>query len=257
MGLMYAILLVQPVHPAAEASWLQPALIAVVFFAGQILTFAAIQHGDVSVATPLMGAKVMLVTLIASALLHQPIPKDWWVAATLAMAGMALLGVSRAGQHRRTLFTALLAISASACYATSDVLLQRWGPAWGGTPLIPRVFLLTALFSFALLLFARGRVISIPRSALPWLLIGSVLIAVQALGMAFTLANFGAAPAVNVVYGSRGLWSILLLALLAGPLALQEQHTPRRIFLARLAGAALLLTAISLIMFHPPRPPAL
>ena len=41
----------------------QPAVVALLFIAGQLSTFLALEKGDVSVATPVMGSKVILVAL--------------------------------------------------------------------------------------------------------------------------------------------------------------------------------------------------
>lgn len=46
----------------------RPVLTAAAFFTGQLFTFAALRKGDVSVATPLLGAKVIFVAFITSLL---------------------------------------------------------------------------------------------------------------------------------------------------------------------------------------------
>ena len=45
----------------------KPILAAGAFFTGQLFTFAALRQGDVSVATPLLGAKVIFVAFITAA----------------------------------------------------------------------------------------------------------------------------------------------------------------------------------------------
>ena len=44
--------------------WWQPVLVALTFIAGQAFTFVALQRGDVSVATPMLGIKILLVALL-------------------------------------------------------------------------------------------------------------------------------------------------------------------------------------------------
>ena len=49
------------------AVWWQAALVAASFVLGQVLTYLAYKHGDVSVATPIFGVKVIMVALMVSA----------------------------------------------------------------------------------------------------------------------------------------------------------------------------------------------
>jgi drug/metabolite transporter (DMT)-like permease len=235
-----------------EARWYQPATVAALFFTGQILTFAAIHAGDVSVATPMMGAKVLLVVVFASFLTQEPVPTAWWWSAGVSAVGVALLGLTPGSGHRRVLATVMFALLSSAAFALSDVLCQRWGPAWGGTPLVARAFALAGGLSFVLLLFAKGPVSTIPRGAWRWLLPGAALIALQSILIVTTLATFGAAPAVNIVFGTRGLWSIALVVCLAKWAKLPEQHAPRSTFILRAIGALLLTVSVAILLAKPP-----
>jgi drug/metabolite transporter (DMT)-like permease len=203
-----------------EARWYQPATVAALFFTGQILTFAAIHAGDVSVATPMMGAKVLLVVVFASFLTQEPVPTAWWWSAGVSAVGVALLGLTPGSGHRRVLATVMFALLSSAAFALSDVLCQRWGPAWGGTPLVARAFALAGGLSFVLIVT--------------------------------TLATFGAAPAVNIVFGTRGLWSIALVVCLAKWAKLPEQHAPRSTFILRAIGALLLTVSVAILLAKPP-----
>src|SRR5262245_42244927 len=44
-----------------SADWWQPAVVAVLFVLGQVLTLLALRIGDVSIATPVLGLKIVLV----------------------------------------------------------------------------------------------------------------------------------------------------------------------------------------------------
>src|SRR5215213_9071896 len=48
-----------------ELLW-QPALLSVLFLVAQMLNFLAIQRGDISVATPVLGLKIILVALFTT-----------------------------------------------------------------------------------------------------------------------------------------------------------------------------------------------
>ena len=60
------------IHPWAD--YWQPAVTALCFFGGQALTFLALNRGDVSVTTPVMGTKVILVALFSSLLRVGEVP---------------------------------------------------------------------------------------------------------------------------------------------------------------------------------------
>ena len=63
------------------ALWWQPSVAALLFFAGQILSFLAIECGDVSVATPVFGVKVVIVAVFVTLVLHETVSVALWLAA--------------------------------------------------------------------------------------------------------------------------------------------------------------------------------
>jgi hypothetical protein len=89
----------------------------------------------------------------------------------------------------------------------------------------------------------------IRREAWPWLAAGSGFIALQSVIFVFYIAKFGNATAANVIYSSRGLWSIVAVWVAGHWFQSAEQHLGRRVLLWRLAGAALMMAAIALVLF--------
>jgi ABC-type microcin C transport system permease subunit YejB len=67
--------------------------------------------------------------------------------------------------------------------------------------------------------------------------------------MGTTIGLFGDATSANVVYSSRGLWSLLLLALVAHRLGVKDSVRDRRTLLLRILGSILILAAVSLVLF--------
>ncbi len=231
------------------ALWWQPVVVAAFFFAGQWCTFLAFDRGDVSVATPVLGIKVLLVTVIVAVAGTAAIPGRLWIAAALATAGIALLNRrGRGGAHRHVGFTIVLATLAAAAYACFDVLVQTWSPRWGLGRFLPLTIGLSGLLSFIFLLRARAPLRAIPRPAWPWLIGGSAVLGLQSLLFVSTLAHWGQAPAANVVYASRGLWAVLLVWLVGHWVGSREQHLGRDVLVGRLAGAGLMMSAIGLVL---------
>ena len=94
MGVTFLALLLLGGPGQPVSMWWQPVLSGGLFFAGQIFTFMALHHGDVSVATPVLGLKIVLVAFSSVLLLPDPVPLKWWVAAGLSSLAIVLLSLS-------------------------------------------------------------------------------------------------------------------------------------------------------------------
>jgi drug/metabolite transporter (DMT)-like permease len=226
----------------------EPVITGVLFFAGQIFTFMALQKGDVSVATPMLGLKIIFVALVSVVLLAEPVPLKWWVAAGLSTVAIGLLGRSERRPGSRVGFTILTAAAAAGCYAVTDVLVQKWAPLWGVGRFLPIMFGTVAVVSVVLIPFFSAPLRAVPRAAWPWLVAGAGLLSMQAASMAFALGRFGDATAVNIVYSSRGLWSVLAVWLVGHWFNNEEQQLGAGVLRVRLAGAGLMLAAIALVV---------
>ena len=235
-------------NPSA-APW---ALLAgLLFFVGQIGTFRSLQSGDVSIATPALAAKVVFV-----ALLSLPIPgsrpdPDLWLAVVLTMAGMILLQRGPARRASRPLSTLAWALLAALSFAAADIVVQTGAPDAGFTLFMPVMFGTVAALALPLLW---PHVLRAPRpvrdrGAWRWMATGVVLLGLQAMGMGTAIGLFGDATGANVVYGSRGLWSLLFLAVVARHLGIEDSVFDRRTLVLRVLGAVCILAAVMLVLF--------
>lgn len=229
--------------------WWQPVIVALCFIVGQWLTFLSIEHGDVSVATPVLGLKILLVGVFLALLGIQTLPAKLWLAAFFATAGIALLNWSSTGATRqrvtRTIFSAG---GAAASYALFDVLVRQWSPLWGSGRFLPIALGLSGIFSLAFIPRFSAPLTALPRAAWPWLLGGAFGIAFQSMIFVTVVATWQKPAEANVVYSSRGLWSIVLVWAIGARLQNQEAHLGRRTLAWRLAGAVLMMAAILLVL---------
>lgn len=224
------------------------ALTGLAFFTGQVLTFLAITRGDVSVATPVMGAKTVFVALLGVLFFGQEPGSRLWIAVVLAAAGIALLQLDPGARRGRALMTAGLASGSALAFAVTDLLMQQFAPACGARGYVPLVFAVNALLSLGLVPLFRQPLRGIPPALLRPLLAGAGLIALQSSLIAAALSVFGHAAEVNIVYSLRGLWSVLLVWMLAGRLGGSEHRAGRAVFLFRLAGALCAVVSVVLIL---------
>lgn len=232
--------------PGWTGLW-QPALTAALFFVGQVATFLAIQ-GDVSVATPVLSLKIVLVAFFSTLLLADPVPWQWWLAAVLSTIAIALLGRGPSGSHRAVGRTVVMAAIAAAAFALSDVLLQKWTPAWGPGRFLPLMFWIVQVYSFALIPLFREPLRSISAAGWRWLLPGASMLALQAAGICYAVGVFGDATAVNIVYSIRGLWSVLAVWWIGHWFSNDEQSLGTQVLRRRLIGALLMMVAIALVL---------
>ncbi|MCE9587431.1 MAG: DMT family transporter [Verrucomicrobia bacterium] len=263
MAVLFQGLWLLPGHPLALGMILPPVVCGVLFFLGQIFTFRAIDTGDVSVATPLLGSKVLLVALFSFFLIGKNLPHAIWLASLMASLGIAMISYSPAGNHARLLEAVAWSLAAAAVFALTDVLVQRWVPLVGYSRFAPLMFGSVGLFSLVYVprlmssraSFSGGGTLSFLVAgssfftSLPWLLFGALLLAVQALAMYSAIGLFGSATMTNILYGSRCLWSVLLVWVL-GAMAGDSLTSQGRVgvMTRRLIGALLLLGAMTLVL---------
>jgi drug/metabolite transporter (DMT)-like permease len=227
----------------------QPALVGLLYLLGQLLNYLALQRGDVSVATPVLGVKIILVALFTTLILKQAVPAKLWEAAALSTVAIALLNRTGGVTHHHVGSTILFAGTSGVMFAMFDVLVQKWSPAWGAGRFLPVMVGFVAVFSVALIPFFQAPVSAIRRPAWPWLLGGCLFIGFQSLAFVIAVAQFGNATSANVIYSSRGLWSVVAVWAIGHWFENREQHLGAGVLRWRLAGAVLLMAAIALVMF--------
>jgi len=228
----------------------QPAVLGIVFLVGQLFNYLALERGDVSVATPVLGVKIILVALFTTVVLGLDVSLKLWLAAALSSAAIVLLNRSGGETHRHVARTILYAGASAALFALFDVLVQKWAPAWGAGRFVPVMLGFVAIFSVVLIPFFRAPLRAIPRVAWPWLLGGCLVLSVQSLLFVVTVAKFQEATAANVLYSSRGLWSVVAVWTVGHWFANREQHLGASVLRWRLAGALLMMLAIVLVFLR-------
>lgn len=228
--------------------WYAPLLCAFLFSLGQLFTFLAIRVGDISVMTPVMGTKVIMVALGAALFFQVPLGIWQWVGAGLTTVAIFLLGFSGFGKARGTLTAIVFALMGSTCYGFTDSMVAVWAAEFGELKFLSFMFLYLALFSYLLVPLFQAPLRAISRQAWPWVLASSFLLGFQALLMGLVLAYFQEATITNILYSSRGLWGLVLVAVAAAWFGVPEARLGRRLFLFRAAGAVLLTIAIMMVL---------
>jgi drug/metabolite transporter (DMT)-like permease len=234
-------------EPIAWSAIWQPALVGLFFISGQIGTFFAITHGDVSIAAPLFGIKVLLVAVLVTFLGGESLPLAISVAAGLATAGIALVQWTGSGERYRVWYTIASGLWASFSFSIFDVLVQTFcandDSVWSTGRFLPLMFWFVAAYSMLFLVGFQKEKFSEPAIRRS-LLAGGFLIAMQATCIVFALSVYGDAPRVNVVYSMRGIWGVLLAWAASLIWGGSEAELGGRVMSFRLGGALLITISV-------------
>lgn len=247
MGVVFApLLFIAP--PSLSISLLvQPFICALLFFAGNWLTFAAIRRGDMSLIVPVMGTKAVFVALGASIFFGKSIHPEMWIAALLAAIGIYILGRSDRSEEKSTIPAVALTIMSACSFGFCDAAIQAWAPSYGSERFLGTTFLMIAILSSLFLKIAEHPIVEADRFGIRVLCIGAGIIALQGILVAISVVGFDNATGVNVVYASRGLWSVLLVWCI-GHRFRSHKHPHRRAFYKRLLGAGVMIVAVALAL---------
>ena len=147
--------------------------------------------------------------------------------------------------------TILLSGAAAATFAIFDVLVQKWSPAWGTGRFLPIAMGFVAIYSVALwALGGTGRQAGGRIFTRGWFIWGTVCLAAQSVIFISSIALHGHATAANVLYSSRGLWSVVAVWFVGHWFGNRERQLGGGVIGWRMCGAALLLAAITLVFLH-------
>jgi drug/metabolite transporter (DMT)-like permease len=222
----------------------EAALGGALFFAGQVLTFLAISRGDVSLTTPVMGSKVIFVAFGATLLAGERLSGSLWTAAFLTVAATVLLGGEIRANRKRVLPSVGFGFAAALAYALTDITQVLWVSEIGFGRFAPVMFGTVGFLSLGLIPFFEAPLRRLNPVSLRWAVAGGLLLSLQATGIAYCLGVFREVTLTNILYNTRGMWSVVLVWAVGHWFSNSERSVGNALMLRRLAGAALLLLAV-------------
>ena len=247
LGVAFLPLLYLEPRPIPWADWHLPVLTAAAFVVGHLLNVLSLRVGDVSVATPILGAKVLFVALLGWLVFGASFNLAQWLAALLATVGVVVMGWTDYQPGGRFGLTTALALGCAAAFAFTDFMIQAWGERFGVFNFLPLQFAALGVLSAALLPCFGRHSLRAPRRAWKWIFAATGLSALQGILITGTIAVWRDAAGVNVVYATRGVWSVALVWFAGHWLGNTERHTAgHRRMAQRLVGAALIVAAVVL-----------
>lgn len=234
-------------HPVPWSLWLAPVGVGLMFFTGSWFTFVAMQRGDVSLVTPVLGSKVVFVALATSLMIANGMSPLMWTAALLTTGGIFMMSATdfKTPRGARLAGPVTMALVSASFFALADVVMQKFAPQFGGRMFLAVMSGTNGLLSAAFMVIGFNRPPIPWNRATAWTVAGSALVASQSLLMGLALAFHSDAIGVNVVYATRGLWSLMVVALLGPLIGNRERHESGRAYGVRILAALLLLGGVA------------
>lgn len=223
-----------------------PVAVGIMFFVGSWFTFVAMQRGDVSLVTPVLGSKVVFVALATSLLIANGMSALMWLAAILTTGGIFMMSATdiKTPRGARLAGPVTMALVSASFFALADVVMQKYAPTFGGRMFLAVMSSTNGLLSGAVMLIGYNRPPMPWNRATAWSVGGSILVASQSFLMGLALAFHSDAIGVNVVYATRGLFSLMVVALLGPLIGNRERHESGRVYGIRVFAAVLLLVGV-------------
>jgi hypothetical protein len=103
-----------------------------------------------------------------------------------------------------------------------------------------------ALLSFSLIPLFSEPLSKMPRRSIAWAVSGGVVLSLQATGIAYCIAVYKEVTLTNILYNTRGVWSVVLVWIAGSWFSNTESAVGNRTMFRRLLGALLLLSAVFL-----------
>jgi drug/metabolite transporter (DMT)-like permease len=236
-----------------------PYVLGVVAFAltGFILMMIANAWEDASVVAPVLGFKVIFLPFLELFFRHRHLSSGVWLGAVVSLVGLVFISqTDRWSLHPRDLLRpgVLLMMVTALLFSFSDIALKLAVDHWSHLGVTGYALMLQGIVSAVLLaLLARMRPVLI--NPLNWPAIRTVrwpllLSAVMAFGyqylffQAFALGN--GLTQINILYNTRNLMVVLLMALLVLSGKTTVERVGWRAYTYRTVGALLTLAAVAL-----------
>ncbi|MBR4596780.1 MAG: hypothetical protein IKO42_00045 [Opitutales bacterium] len=233
--------------PGLGAAW-QPMLAGAFCAAGNIATFICAERGEVSLMTPIMGVKILIVILLARILLNESLPSSTTLAGAVCCAAVLLMGWRKnslkSGSAKATI---ALALAACSFYAACDVLLQKFSPNFEKGQLLGLMCAALPLSIIPLMPRFFREIARARRSELAFGFLSAALMTGEMFLMVLAITGSVGASLCNILYNTRGVMAVALVYI--GGAKFESVHELDRSAAARrLAGSLMILAAVSAVL---------
>ena len=230
--------------PDVSIIW-QPIIASVFCAIGNIATFTCAERGEVSLMTPLMGIKTLMVILLARVMLRDiQLPHTITIAGVICCVAVFIMGYTKKSFRTKKLgITIILSLTACLSYALCDVFIQKYAPNFSKNAMLSLTSVAMPLSIIPLLPRFFKEVSGCDKKTLFLGGSSAVLMIVEMYLMFISISGELGASLCNILYNTRGLISVLLIYFLGKHLVkLRELSNTSAI--QRSIGAILILVAV-------------
>ncbi len=228
---------------------LYPIIMGVALYLGMILSFIALRYGDVSIQTPILGSKVIFVTLFTVLLGLESLKFTTLIAALLTFIAIFMIGYTKSeGAKKKALLSVLLGLASVILFVITDLVIQERSYLFGKMSF---VFIGTVITSTLLLITAyvmKSGFNSVKKKTRKWLALTAVFNCAQSALIAYALSFFGHATEFNIIQATRGFWVVLIVWVFGGFFGVNEGGLGRLVMIKRMVGALIMLASVLLVM---------
>lgn len=229
--------------PDISIIW-QPIIASIFCAIGNIATFTCAERGEVSLMTPLMGIKTLMVVMFARVFLDINLPHTITVAGIICCVAVFIMSFSINSLRSKKLgVTILLAMIACISYALCDVFIQKYAPNFTRNTMLSLTSVAMPL-SIIPLLPKFFKEVSISDKKTLFLGGGSaVLMIVEMYLMFISISGELGASLCNILYNTRGLLSVILIYFV-GKRFVKLRELSNASAIQRSVGAIMILIAV-------------
>jgi len=219
-------------------------LLGCIFFISQLACFFALEKGDASLVTPVMGAKSVFVAFFVVILdLTDKPPTGTWIATILTAIAVFLIGWPKRG-GKPSYLAIFLGLTTAAGFGLTDAMVPGLSQKSEPLNVLFIMFATVGVNSFLLIPFIKGKLMNFSKPKDTWMLLSCIPMGIQAVLMSLSIGLHEVPAEANVFYACRGIWAIILTAWIGKRIGLKERDSSNIVFSRRLIGATLLIISI-------------
>ncbi|MBE6414829.1 MAG: hypothetical protein E7035_09830 [Verrucomicrobiaceae bacterium] len=233
--------------PDVSIIW-QPIIASIFCAIGNIATFTCAERGEVSLMTPLMGIKTLMVVIFAQAILDVDLPHAITISGIICCIAVFIMGYSNNTFRTKKLgITTALALTACVSYALCDVFIQKYAPNFTKNAMLSLTSVAMPLSIIPLLPRFFREVSACDKKTLFLGSSSAVLMIVEMYLMFISISGELGASLCNILYNTRGLISVLLIYFL-GKYFVKLKELSNASAIQRCIGAILILIAVAIAL---------
>jgi drug/metabolite transporter (DMT)-like permease len=245
---------IRPQFPSPEA-WTPLLVSCATCTAAYLFLYAALHCGDVSSVMPILGSKVIFAGLLAIPLLGEKHGWQVYSAALLVAVSIAVLSYSPSQSGGRfPLKPVLLMTACSLIFGFTDICIKQTLVYLDFYNFMIDYNLIVGVLSLGVIPYIRGKGMSLALKGtdLRLCLFAAVSLVAATLLFAVLLKLCSGVVIPNILQSTRGIFIVLISALLThrGSTVLETQS--RKVYMLRLAAAVLIIVSIWIALSHFP-----